>query len=127
MDWLMPRKENRMEKNALQKNIEEIMDQTGVSYDEALQSVIEYLGKDEIIENLISHPDRSLSYVLSEMIKDEKEPDNFDIFEDRVKSLLSRWRNFRNKHSDMENVVPNSIKGCLNEILDEFTKALYKE
>lgn len=68
----MPRKENRMEKNVLQKNIEEIMDQTGVSYDEALQSVIEYLGKDEIIENLISHPDRSLSYVLSEMIKDEK-------------------------------------------------------
>lgn len=51
--------------------------------------------------------------------------DNFDIFEDRVKSLLARWRKFHDE-SKSDDRARIAVSGCLSEINDPFTKGLMK-
>lgn len=53
---------------------------------------------------------------------ESNQPDEFDIFEDRVISLLERWRRFKqlNPHFKPGNVV----KACVREIADDYTKKL---
>jgi hypothetical protein len=51
-----------------------------------------------------------------------KELDNFDIFEERVKSLLKRWKKFN--LTNPQATPSKSIKGFLLEINDDFTKHL---
>lgn len=49
---------------------------------------------------------------------------NFDVFEDRAKSLLERWRKFVDAHPDAQR---GAIQGFLLEINDDFTKALMEK
>lgn len=44
------------------------------------------------------------------------------LFEDRVTSLLTRWRKFNLLHDNTQSI---SIKGFLHEICDEFTQELF--
>lgn len=50
--------------------------------------------------------------------------DNWDLFEDRVRSLLVRWRRFRNSHRADKHIASQSIQGFLIETYDEYTKRL---
>lgn len=50
--------------------------------------------------------------------------DMFDVFEDRVKSLLYRWTTFKKKHPHVKNIDSKCILGCLGEINDEYTKQM---
>jgi hypothetical protein len=56
------------------------------------------------------------------------EIDNFDVFEDRVLSLLKRWRNFKDNHPKIKpkikNVADRAVSGALYEISDGFSKSL---
>lgn len=54
--------------------------------------------------------------------KMKKAVGNYDVFEDRVKSLLERWSKFSKEHPE----IPQSqiVKSCMLEIDDGFTKAL---
>jgi hypothetical protein len=52
------------------------------------------------------------------------EADNWDIFEDRAKSLLERWSKFRKRHP--ESTAQHAIEGFLSEINDNYTKGLLK-
>lgn len=48
---------------------------------------------------------------------------DWDIFKDRVESLLERWDKFYRRHTP--GVIPTqSIKGFLAEVNDDFTKKL---
>lgn len=55
---------------------------------------------------------------------EKKTPDNFDVFEDRAKSLLKRWRGFKNK---TEMTPGKAIQLCISEMTDDYTKTLIKE
>lgn len=50
---------------------------------------------------------------------------NFELFEDRVKSLLVRWRDYANRHPQINQEIV--VKACLSEISDDFTKQLMGE
>lgn len=64
--------------------------------------------------------------VLVDLVNNEKQPDNFDIFEDRVKSLLTRWRNYKNKPcpDGAIDLAKVAIKGFLSEINDQYSQYL---
>lgn len=47
--------------------------------------------------------------------------DNWDIFEDRAKSLLDRWRKFKDAHPDK---IADCITSFLNEVGDSYTQNL---
>ena len=52
-------------------------------------------------------------------------PDKFDIFEDRVNSLLDRWRIWRDNHrEDIDRVDARAVRGSIMEITDEFSQSL---
>jgi hypothetical protein len=53
-----------------------------------------------------------------------KEITMLDVFEDRVKSLLVRWKTFRDKNPEKENIDSECIKGFLQEVNDEYTKSM---
>jgi hypothetical protein len=55
----------------------------------------------------------------------ENEPTNFELFADRVQSLLERWRKFAAEHPEM--TPQQVIKSCLHDINDGFTTQLMKE
>lgn len=46
----------------------------------------------------------------------------YDIFSDRVRSLLDRWQKFNDVAPNLRGVA--SIKGCLAEINDDYTRYL---
>jgi hypothetical protein len=114
------------ESDILQKNIEEVIEQNGGTYDEALECIVVHLDKEAVLRNLMENTDRSLHSILCEMLRAEEqpEPDNFDVFMDRAKSLLQRWENFRNQHRDREGIAQHCIKGFLTEVNDKFTEML---
>lgn len=54
-------------------------------------------------------------------------PDNFDIFIDRVESLVKRWKTFYDKNKDFTDISKHCIKGFLSEVNDGFTKQLMEK
>lgn len=62
------------------------------------------------------------------------DPGNFEVFEDRVISLLKRWKEFKAKKAKQSgdgvsiNISDAAIiKSCLNEINDGFTQQLMEQ
>jgi len=53
--------------------------------------------------------------------------DNFDIFVDRVKSLITRWEVFKGENADFPGIAKHCIRGFLSEVNDDFTSKLLKE
>lgn len=51
------------------------------------------------------------------------ETDSFDVFEDRIQSLLVRWRQWK----DQGHSPSVAIRGCLQEINDGFANLILKE
>lgn len=73
----------------------------------------------ELRERLIDTVNKNCPVEGKVSIPDKKEADNFDILEDRVLSLLYRWKKFKKENPDK---VSMSIKGFLQEVNDEYTK-----
>jgi len=53
--------------------------------------------------------------------------DNFDIFADRVESLLARWKGFKERNPEYYSIANHCIRGFLSEVNDGFTSELLKE
>jgi hypothetical protein len=79
-------------------------------------TVPEYIEHHESIQKILTALDGIL-----ETVPEKKGIDNFDIFEDRVLSILTRWRKFKTDNPDK---VSKSIEMFLSEINDEFTRRL---
>lgn len=48
--------------------------------------------------------------------------DNFDLFIDRVKSLVDRWEKFHTERTGKKFIGQYCIKGFLSEVNDDFTQ-----
>lgn len=51
----------------------------------------------------------------------ENQVGKFEVFEDRLESLLVRWKKFAVQHPDKQE---EAIQGCLLEMTDGFTQGL---
>jgi len=49
---------------------------------------------------------------------------NWDLFEDRVRSIIDRWDKFAINHQNDPSISKKCIKGFLDEINDDFTQML---
>ena len=47
------------------------------------------------------------------------EPDNFDVFIDRVESLVERWKTFHEKNRDFDGIANQCMAGFLSEMKEE--------
>lgn len=56
-----------------------------------------------------------------------KAPDNFDIFEDRIKSILERWKKYKENNTQVDRISSKCIKGFMMEINDDFTDILIED
>lgn len=66
-------------------------------------------------------------YTEEKLNAEGSQPDEYDIFEDRLISLLIRWRTFHDNNKDkIVNLGAICVKGVLDEINDEFTQDLLK-
>jgi hypothetical protein len=61
------------------------------------------------------------------MVKEALAMNSYDLFEDRVKSLLERWHNFKENHPGLTDVDKHCIKGFLSEVNDAFTQSMLRE
>jgi hypothetical protein len=91
-----------------------IFDAEGVNYEDAVKKILSLSNK--------------TSYYDGRNEKDAcckiRIPDVFDIFKDRVISLLYRWEKFRNCNPELPDVTRKCIEGSLREINDDYTKSL---
>lgn len=62
--------------------------------------------------------------ILSKLVEESLRVDNFDIFSDRALSLLNRWKKYHDSNLDKPDIADYCIKGMLQEITDDYTKAL---